>query len=679
MTSISTLEDINDLKEDYWVLLVKNLLFWKAKLTTVQVDEMVDGAPMKVDKVHLSIGYGKNKANSLNSEPSQVIEYENREKAVANLTKLFKDKIKNGYEASSFEICCGMETKENEKPISNKTQQGVKIEEKIKAPILLSNIEHKCLQIPQVLTLNQTDSEEEVEREERIQRAPLKKEASDSSEEANQTMNRMENYGLGKRDIGSHLQKDAYLEETISQENRKQAISVSLDDVPDKNSVNQSSSQLSRPTNTRMGLNRNIESTYRVNEIANRSIYSESKKNDGSKDGSVTILNGETWRKMHNPATLNESSSKSDSVARLSGGVISHRLKYINEQELTELKNNLKLNLFTSIRELDEIADEWNDTLCEEESESRSFVLTRKIIGCHLYEVENNSKIFNENLTIQTKDSFLYIEYEVSEDSTLNKKELHEFIHPLQSSKCCDFLLKNAINNRFLLEIDNSQPNLSLGTINTLKHRSGIYKDHKNKSNLQSSNFVPHVILELSPSNKSEENSKSDQKSFNEVGQQGSKPRGEENSMNKVHNNKNDSVVQSNNKSSHGVEENSKGQNGGEGANRNSNNYETQREQDPEEEETIQVGENMRYEALSHSNPDVEYIQMHSLVYTPQYENDLEKRSKEKEKNEAAIRSSGKGFENANVHPLGSVTESIIPLQLLHNYKSDLKISCKWF
>lgn len=100
-------QDLESLSNGRWITLSKNNYFWKVMIDAVDATKGAD------QQYRLSICYGKNLSLASKKEPSHVHDFESREQAMQNLSKVFKEKLKNGYEL--FFDVSAVDEKENKK------------------------------------------------------------------------------------------------------------------------------------------------------------------------------------------------------------------------------------------------------------------------------------------------------------------------------------------------------------------------------------------------------------------------------------------------------------------------------------------------------------------------------------------------------------------------------------
>ena len=614
MTTITTSEELANLKNGDWILLVKNSLFWKAKVELEQLQ------PDGEERFLLQIGYGKNKALSLHSDPSQALPYPTREKAIANLAKLFKDKIKNGYESSSFELC-ELQAGKEARPSTQKKAKEPEIENKpVVNPEANSHIEHKCQQIPTVLTFNFGDSDGEAGR----------REEGDSwtgggREEAEEEE---EDFTLGKRNLDEH-QKASNLagEEAESQAKAKSENLMSIRDMLDQKKAAQhdlkcAQQNLKRPSDSF------LSNTPKREPDAKKS----SKENSLAKVAATS----------HSRNAPN-SQSKDSAGPRQFGISLqnsSHKQPAVLETEEQVSKSNRKWSPFPTQEQMSQVAQAHAQAMEEEPAEAVNWFFKRRIHGTNLYEVSQHGKTFTESLTIQTKEQYLYLEYEVNEDMTLNRKELHQFSNAVQPVRAAAEIAQRVRENGYVKEAEELSAGLGYGTISSLKSRSQHFRDHTKQAGT-----LPEALVD----------SHTPQPSAQKANPARLQPESERRSA-----------------------EEEKAEEGSVEQPEESRPLAEVKESESAEEENEEQGENLQYECLSHSRSSLVQEPLEVQSSAPLIELYLDSLERRKLQREAWQGSTGQKRQNSmGIYPLGQGCEGMIPLMLLHNFKPSLDINSR--
>lgn len=355
-------------RDGEWLILSKNSLFWKARL-----DPSEENAGSSI----LSISYGKSLCQALKAETSQAFEHSTREKAIAALTKLVKEKSKNGYELYSEPS----EEKEN-RP---ETRPGKASPLPIKGgKIDVEAIEHQCLHIPLILT-------EDFEERTNTRTAEKKRDQGDAS--------------LGKRQRSTEAK--AAIDEMSD---HQPPASISISDVLNKNSKKFSS----RQGTAQKDENLNVEATPLKEEQAPKSAS----------------RNNTTKSKLSILEKTNHSQTKKDEV-------------------MDEEKPSVQVNE----------------------------LLEKKVSGRDLYNVTNNTKLFTTLVLVQVFEQWLYLEYSVDEDMSINRKKLLKLESNEAAAVAAHSQIERLQESGFK-KCDSEPPILiSIGTISTLTPRIQIFQD----------------------------------------------------------------------------------------------------------------------------------------------------------------------------------------------------------
>ncbi len=612
MTTTKSLEDLSNLGNGEWILLVKNSLFWKAKIELERLQADTE------ENYLLQIGYGKNKALSLHSDPSQVLKYPTREKAVSNLAKLFRDKIRNGYEASTFELCDLQSSKEAMQSTQKKPKDADKDQLAGFDPEVNSHIEHKCQKIPTVLTFNFGDSDAEASGVE----------PHDASAEEEQQDEEEEDFTLGKRNIGE-LHNDAPADsEADKQPPRNSDHLMSIRDMLDQK-MHFPADPKAVPQTLKRPPDSFLSNTPKREAEAKKASKENSLAKVATTSHSRFAPNSQSKELPHRPAGVSLSNS-------------SHKQASAVDAEEQAARLNKKWNPFPTAAQMAQVARDFLHPT-EEEAATVNWVFKRKIHGSNLYEVTHHTKTFTESLTLQTKDHYLHLQYEVNEDMTLSCRELHQFANALQPVKAAAEIAQRLKEHGFNCETEELSSGLGYGTINSLKSRNLNFKDHSNPPapHLEAASEAQTPLPSAQKSNPAKTQQASEHKSpFEEsqtnAEQQQLEAREEPESEEPV------PVVES-----------------------------------EEEEEAEEQGENLKYECLSHSRASLLQESLEVQSITPLrdlFEESLVKRSKLRQHWNSA---DGHKRSSVSVCPLGPASEGMIPLMLLHNYKQSLDINSK--
>jgi hypothetical protein len=601
---------LSNLSDGDWILLVKNSLFWKAKI------EQQPLQPDGEERYLLKIGYGKNKALSLHSDPSQELQYPSRDKAINNLNKLFKDKIKNGYEPSTFELCEQQASKEP-KPSNQKKARDLEVDTVAGFDPEANNlIEHKCQKIPTVLTFNFGDSDGEANG--LLQR--------DDSAEEDQQEEEEEDFTLGKRNIEAHHNEDFPAEDQADkQEATNSDHLMTISDMLDQKRLASSDAKFVPQIHKR-------PPDYFLSNTPKRETDTKKTSKETSQAKVATSSNS------RQPPP---SQSKEHQAQRMLGVSLSASLSQQAHHETEEQTSRQNRNWcpFPNADQMSQFARTHLEATEVQMPEPINWVFKRKIHGTNLYEVSQHCKTFTESLTIQTKDIYLYLEYEVNEDMALSKKELHQFSNSMQPVMAAIQIEHRVKDHGYVRETEELSAGLGYGTINSLKSRTLHFKDHSKlidpPPEVHADAQTPRPSAQKSNASKSQPGS--DQKS--------------------------------------GLERNS--------GRPSQAQFELPEEPEPDlqlneeesEEEVQEQGENLEYECLSHSRKSLlqENLEVQSVrPLVDLYEETLVKRSQLRQhwKNADSLKRP-----NMSIYPLGPASEGMIPLMLLHNFKPSLDIN----
>lgn len=613
MTTITTSEELANLKNGDWILLVKNSLFWKAKVELEQLQ------PDGEERFLLQIGYGKNKALSLHSDPSQALPYPTRDKAIANLAKLFKDKIKNGYEPSSFDLC-ELQAGKEAKPSTQKKAKEPEIENKpVFNPEANSHIEHKCQQIPTVLTFNFGDSDGEAgKQEDRDSWTGDDREAEEEEED----------FTLGKRNLEEHQMAS----NLPAEEEERQAIAKSENLMSIRDMLDQKKAAQHDLKSAQQNLKRPSDS------FLSNTPKREPDAKKSSKENSLAKV-----------AATSHSRNAQNSQSKDSGGPrqfgislqnSSHKQPAVLETEEQISKSNRKWSPFPTQDQMAQVAQAPAQAMEEEPLEAVNWFFKRRIHGTHLYEVSQHGKTFTESLTIQTKEQYLYLEYEVNEDMTLNRKELHQFSNAVQPVRAAAEIAQRVRENGYVKEAEELSAGLGFGTISSLKSRSLHFRDHTRQTGplpeAQVDSQTPQPSAQKAnparPQPDSERRSAEEEKAEQGSSEQPEEPRP----------------------------------------------LAVAKESESVEEENEEQGENLQYEWLSHSRSSLVQEPLEVQSSAPLRDLYLDTLERRKLQREAWQGSTGQKRQNSvSIHPLGPGCEGMIPLMLLHSFKPSLDINSR--
>ena len=115
----------------------------------------------------------------------------------------------------------------------------------------------------------------------------------------------------------------------------------------------------------------------------------------------------------------------------------------------------------------------------EEEKTSREWnkFLELSVIGSELYNIRRNNKHFTKQIIHQVKDQFMYVEYSVAEDLTINKKMLLKLPDNDSAFEAAESYLANLLDIGFKVCTSEPPVLISLGTISSLMNKPQIFHD----------------------------------------------------------------------------------------------------------------------------------------------------------------------------------------------------------
>jgi hypothetical protein len=536
---MTEIPDVAKLENGQWIILTKNSLYWKARIDTVEGSQ----------NLKLVICYGKSLGMLDRSEPSQVYEHEERSKTLSHLTKLLKDKVKNGYSQFIGEI----EEKENkhlkeykEAKEFKRNKPSLKSADKSDswAPL---HVEHYCKHMPSILTGNPDDESE---------KEAKNKSSSEDEDEASDKEDSQD-------ESEDKKQPEASQDQLLGKRQPQHLPLMSIHEILDKKQSPQNPHRIH-------------SSRKQVDPISPKI----SNHNSGSKPASST-----------KQVKMNQEPISQDI--------------YFDPFIDTHL---LHKKTFQSTRPRSKRLDDDNDAEHHELVEVNR-LFKKLILGSVLYKVEHNDKVFTQQVIIQSKDEYLYIEYSVIEDMSINQVQLHQFPstqHALQAVE----IYARYCNDCGYAEKEALVPMVTSGTISILKTRPKTSYVHETDGGV--------TLIEV------EEKKVESRTSTNKKGGSNTKPTDAE-------------------------------------------------EKEEEEEEPVVVGTNLDYDVLSHSAYDAQIEVQKTQANINQQLTAAEVKARTEEMH--SYKPNAKSF--SGINPLGSPAESMISLQLLHNFKPTIEINSK--
>lgn len=628
MTHLQT--GIDQLKDDEWLLLTKDSLFWKAKLERSQNEAQENDPSQESNKYSLQIGYGKNITFGTQSDPSQSFFYSSREEGLADLTRRFKEKLKNGYNldiqraAKMNRIYLNQADKENNGFGEGFQGKGGDLDMLNLNDSAILGIEHHCEQVPKLLT-------------EDFDEAMLQKQTSQKEE--------MEL--LGKR-------QEKSLPGSGSKGSRKgRSLQKVKQSAQKEDDGEESKLKVSLKTNA-LTLEEILPSAEKATRLHQKTPGKPSRPQTNKKERSNEFKK----------AGLSVSNSKIKEADNNAGsGLNSPKITSFGGLGYTMQRADLFFPELAQDKQFFEgcLPDEPIKEAEKEESEPSSptskkieepllFLkhFERSIPGSLLYNIPNNNKKFLEYFFVETIDTFVYTEYGVREDMSLEKKFVYVCENKQQTQRLASEIAERCSKQHFIEE-ESSSRMASIGTVKNLALKPGFFCEVKtaqdNKMDMEFELETAQKELVQSETLSNLQECVTEKKSLNSLGsanQSGAKTIPEQFSGHK-----NDSTL---------------------------------KKKIPEEKVEYDLGENLKYELLSHSesgqdNPNWDINDLQSKLSSDSSEN---LRISEYQKY-VSMEEEGTLPPRSKNQPLGPSTNCPTALMLLQNYKSTIEVSSKLF
>ena len=599
-------------KENQWIVLTKDSLFWKAKIEP-------DGTK---GQYVFDLCYGKNLAQAAKNEPSQSLQFESKDKCVAHYLKVMKDKLKNGYT-----IQVEQESKKKEK---SKSKKHVESSANSKEFNIRNNkdvgfIQHHCNHIPLILT---EDFDEMLEERHRHYSQKVPEEVTSSPKLGKRQKEQEIEEGSGKSNRRARsIKKPNELESTVKALNLPPALTISM--ILDQPRKETKTDYPIEPTSHKKTQKQPVFNT------PNREMCQSISINDSSAAKTIETEKKSSTLKKQTNQTDQTSNDKGQAVQRSATSARSEKkvkLEKIEPQPASKQQVCISTTSDNPFPSTESLISAHSTSQSARISTMPAKCLCKRLISgpALLGSGASNIKPFTQKVQALLKDEYLLLSYRVEEDFTLHQQELHKFLSDQAATAAYEETLRYWKVIGYQQEDDESLDMLQQSTIDRLILRQQGFVDHSvveaktdhnaNHSNAEEMNMeviqttedVEHQAIHAN--NKLSKQSDSIQLSASKV-----KPVQEEQIF-----------------------------------------------------EPLNIGDNLHYDQYSHSNPDIRFSDVEQSSKSIEPVEASKRQATYQQYLDGTLLSRGRA---AKMQPLGSMTTEMIPLMLLHNFKDTIEVT----